>query len=324
MLRKCLSIFYILILCLGIGGAVFAQDTADHPVITTENAGNLELITEITDAEKYMRSESLAFSPDSQLLAYVQDNTIQLLDVTSSEVGVTVPDVSFPVWLVFTDDGKALTAVTTSFLDGFSSWDVATGDELPAVTPAERVDAYSTILSPDGSLVAASTEDALQIIETATGETVTTLPSTGRIAISADNKTVAIGDANTKIELWDIATGELRLTLESPSLAYESPVFSADSTLVAGCNSNDGVDIWNAETGEIVLSMSDASCGRGAFSPDNSLFVTGFFSATVYDVATGEALFEVEDVRNVAFSPDGTLLATISDYSSSLKLWAVA
>jgi WD40 repeat protein len=322
MFRKCPSVFYVLILLLGTVSAVFAQETA-HPVISVDNAGNLEQIIEIIDENQRMSEDSLVFSPDSTLLAYVQDSEIQLLDVTSNEVAVTVPEVIFPVWLVFTDDGKGLTAVTTSFLEGIFSWDASTGERLPAVVPAERASAFATTVSPDGSLIAASRDDGLRIIETATGETVTTLPATGRVAISADNKTIAIGDANTKIELWDIAAGELRLTLESPSLAYEAPVFSMDSTLVAGCNSNDGVDIWDAETGEIVQSMPDASCGRGAFSPDNSLFVTGFFTFTVYDVATGEELFTLPETGNVAFSPDGTMLATISTFSATLRVWSV-
>ncbi len=328
MFGKYLSVLYCSVLFLGMGGAVFAQDVTDHPVITVDNAANLEPIVEIAEADKYMRSEGLTFSPDNQLLAFNQDSAIQLLDVTSNEVVLTIPGISFPVWLVFMDDGKALAAVTTSYLDDISSWDVTTGEELPAVIPEESTNnAYGAILSPDGSLIAISLDGdkGIRIIETATGATVTTIPvDGGRLAISADNETIAIGDANTKIELWDIATTEIRLTLESPSLAYEDPIFSADSTLIAGCNSNDGVDIWDAETGEVVLTMSNASCGRGAFSPDNTLFATGPYSTTIYNVATGEELFKIEDTNNVAFSPDGTLLATVSDYSSTLKLWAVA
>jgi WD40 repeat protein len=309
------------ILVLGVG-IVFGQD-AD--VISPANAAKLKQIWQITDQERIFDT-NIVFSPDSKLLAFHQNENIQLWDVAANKATMTLASDTFPAKVIFTDEGKMIEAVTTSFLNSISSWDLASGDALPIVKTKDPIDTSTTIVSPDGSLVGAILYEkkSLQIIDAATGETVTTVPAYGMIALSPDNKMLAVGDNNTKMELWDVAAGKMTTSLESPSKAYGYPIFSADGKLLAGCNINDGVDIWDVETGKTITSMPDASCGAGAmFSPDNKLFASGFANIYLYDVEKGKELFKIEDASNVAFSPDGKYVATVSAFSNILTLWGL-
>jgi WD40 repeat protein len=73
----------------------------------------------------------------------------------------------------------------------------------------------------------------------------------------------------------------------------------------------DVVRIWDAGTGDEVLQLEqvDAAIDRIAYSPDGSRLVIGGFDPMVYDPETGTALPGWLP-EFLAFSPDGTLVAT--------------
>jgi WD40 repeat protein len=124
--------------------------------------------------------------------------------------------------------------------------------------------------------------------------------------------------------------------------------FSPDGSLVAAIGTDDKARLWKVatqqETGAAVTVGPGASRGALAFSPDGKTFATvgANGTAALWSVATqrrtgalmtgdaqgsaGTPTAEGSPVAAVAFSPDGTALATASasDGSSSIRLWDTA
>src|SRR5207248_2011885 len=127
------------------------------------------------------------------------------------------------------------------------------------------------------------------------------------LAFSPDSKTLATGgyddNRDPVVQLWDVASGQLKATLK-PSLNYlDSLAFSADGKTLAtggpGENSPRAVLLWDLPTGQLKAVLKGASRDSG------------------YDTAYYRA--------PLAFSPDGRTLATTSaDDNSQVLFWDVA
>src|SRR5580704_4587095 len=166
------------------------------------------------------------------------------------------------------------------------------------------------------------------------------------LALSPDGKILAV--AADGLQLWSTATGQ-RIGGTLPATDAGGPVaFSPDGSLVAAIGTDDKARLWKVatqqETGAAVTVGPGASRGALAFSPDGKTFATvgANGTAALWSVATqrrtgalmtgdaqgsaGTPTAEGSPVAAVAFSPDGTALATASasDGSSSIRLWDTA
>ena len=168
------------------------------------------------------------------------------------------------------------------------------------------------------------------------------------LALSPDGKILAV--AADGLQLWSTATGQ-RIGGTLPAADAGGPVaFSPDGSLVAAIGTDDKARLWKVatqqETGAAVTVGPGASRGALAFSPDGKTFATvgANGTAALWSVATqrrtgalmtgdaqgssGTPTAEGSPVAAVAFSPDGTALATASASasggSSSIRLWDTA
>ena len=119
-----------------------------------------------------------------------------------------------------------------------------------------------------------------------------------------------------------------------PSKYLHSITFSPCGTLLAG-GLYGGIHLWDAATLEprmgMILPESCSHIGVVVFSPCGRYLVSGSWwnktdkvSIRLWEVATGENIHtfwgHTSDVQNLAFSPDGGLLAS-AGYDGAILLW---
>jgi WD40 repeat protein len=121
-------------------------------------------------------------------------------------------------------------------------------------------------------------------------------------AFSDDGQLLAAGDAWGKVRLWDLATGKDRLTLDACT--------DTDSCLLA----------WRS----LAITHDNRLLATGGGLPGNHDLPE--YEIVVWDLASGKPLATFKsaaDVRSVAFSPDGSLLAA-GDWAGAVNIWDVA
>ncbi len=150
----------------------------------------------------------------------------------------------------------------------------------------------------------------------------------GEAIFSPDGSLVALN--GEYIMIYDPVAGEFSEQIEGgPTLYFKSLALTDDgSRLVTGSGTGRGtygrVQLWDFQTGALLYSVSqDVSVHHVDVSPDGSLIASGDVSPVIrlWD-AQLEPLAELKGqsmTTDLAFSPDGTLLASAD--GMSLRLW---
>jgi serine/threonine protein kinase/WD40 repeat protein len=163
------------------------------------------------------------------------------------------------------------------------------------------------------------------------------------LAVSADGSRVAaaatLPDRKGTLRVWDVHSGKEILRLEKHGTAL---AFSPDSTLLAGGDADGTVTVWSLDRAEVdaTLPVSRTPIRCLAFArdprrqagkepqPSGWLLASGDSgsSVTIWDLRTkrlkAHCRGSVNAVHAVAFSPDGTLLASAG--RTIAKLWDAA
>jgi WD40 repeat protein/tRNA A-37 threonylcarbamoyl transferase component Bud32 len=235
-----------------------------------------------------------AFSPDGQHFAVaswapgVKDRVVTLFSPT----GVSLRHLSDPgdEILAFSPDGKTLVAVGKG--DGnilVNRWKVPDGIKL-------------------SRFAVSGTKDQA-------------------IALSPDGKTLAV-QWKFKIELYDTETGFPRHQNSGPVSSISALAFSADGKYLASSDLYYGTKLWDLATCREVTMWRDRQATRLAFSPDGKLVAAaGIKAVFVHQVPDGKLLHTLDargnPVESLAFSPDGTHLATTGG-GDDVRVWRVA
>ncbi len=181
-------------------------------------------------------------------------------------------------------------------------------------------------------------------------------PNVVSMNYSPDGNTLVTGYYDGNIDLWDVATGELRKTITPhPSIAYwdesaghwrhnfsrfrrfaTSVSFSPDGTILAAGIDNGTIEFWNATTGEFHKILdghhetidNPAEMGVSFSNDGTTLASTSKYSEVhLWDVATGKLRKTLGrqsgGTESVSFSPDGNTMATYNSYGT-IHLWNVA
>jgi WD40 repeat protein/DNA-binding SARP family transcriptional activator len=142
------------------------------------------------------------------------------------------------------------------------------------------------------------------------------------VAFSPDGERVMTGDQEiTAVKIWDVSlTGDAEwANVPIDARNVSGVAFSADGTGVVASKGDGSLTVWNPETGEPSLILGGSGPGGPVHAIDASS--DGMVAATigdvarVWDLATGTDVFSApsdSDVEDVAWSADGSLLATAS------------
>lgn len=203
--------------------------------------------------------------------------------------------------------------------------------------------------TPDGTeLITGSSDRLIHVFNANTGEVLQTLDSNAPDVHASSIECLAINPTNpnqiatvsSNIErIWDLSTGKETVLGQSYTI-YNSwevwAAYSPDGTYMATAEFTGDLRIWNitASGGPALTKISTGVQQRCcAFSPDGKWFasagsggdvtirqITGDKPAEwpIYTVMTGHT----NDVYDMFFSPDGTMLATGS-YDYTARLWNV-
>jgi WD40 repeat protein len=285
-------------------------------------------------AETFGSISSIAFSPDSKLLATGDSNgEIQVWQVPDGRKLLTIKAHSHCVWFVaFSPVNRILASCADDRV--IKLWDIVSGECLK-ILQGQISTIYCVAFSPDGKVLASSSEDGkIKLWDVETGQLIKTL--TGHVspiwavAFSPDGLTIASGAVERTIKLWDTETGECIETWEAHSGWVKSIDFSPDSKMLFSGSFDGTVKQWDIDSGELLRTFRGHSSVVTSIdiSPNGQLLASSSYDFTVrlWDISTGQCfktlLGHTNRVWLAAFSPDKKTLASGGD-DHAVKLWDV-
>lgn len=276
------------------------------------------------------RFSVVAFSPDSSRVAAAGiDQPVMVYLIDTGAVLFQLEGHTQEVYdLAFSPDGRYL--ATASRDDTVMLWDMGTG-QLVYTFGAAEMDMRQVVFSPDSTRLYSIQLDKVIVWETETGvalpaqelllgDDITDFQYLWAFALSPDGAHSAMFIEVTRmpeepfqLQIWDVATHAVIANFPVDQMVH-SLAFSPDGTrLVAGLENSTSI-VLDPATGATELTLIGHSdmVTDVQYSPDNSLILSaGLDQVIVWDAATGAPLVGLEGTHAAAFSPDGTLIATL-------------
>jgi len=261
----------------------------------------------------------LSFSPDGNKLATSScDGTVKIWDVaTRAELlWSSRPEPSGQVLcLAFSPDGVQLAAGGSNRRTSILR--VADGKEL-ANLGMEHDAADALAWSPDGLMLAQADHHSDGRTNVSWWNTTTWTQlvnqrlSGSAVAFSPDSKTLAIGDFNGLVRLWDLTLNRELLALRGHTTGVYAVAFSPDGKSLASGGNDRTVRVWDQLKVRPVMNPT-----VNATKPDSH--------ATARDPHRAAQVFvgHADRVQGLAFSCDGLSLAS-AGFDGATKIWDLA
>jgi WD40 repeat protein len=356
-MHRHLTLITMVFLIIANVGSGHAQNGAEPPVITPENAQQLVLLDRLGDGHlgsddgwPPIVGKKVAWSPDGAWLAVTGSPGVRLYRSDALDEPARLLDQDGWVSdVAFSPDSSivATAAHSTTYL-----WDVQTGLRL-----GDDLDGTITAFSPNGKLLALGSSGGdmgwvwaeVHIIDVNTGNELAVMESgwMARIAdltFSPDGLLLAAtwtnisfdgcyDDEEQGFQVWQVADVLAQGSVERGEELYSGQAavlaFSPDGKWLA--SGGGGLVSRAALTGEVQATV----VARGwihdvAYSPDGNVLAavvfveseTGYeYTLRVFDAATGaqRATLSTEPAYSLAFSPDGSALAVVG--SDRVSIW---
>ncbi|QUQ63353.1 caspase, EACC1-associated type [Kutzneria sp. CA-103260] len=253
--------------------------------------------------------------------------------------------------VAFSPDGKLLaTGGIESGATSIRLWD-ATSWQLTKIPLGGDPTVYDIAFSPDGGTFAVGCDDGVRIFDTGSRKLVagpfgvstnSRVHGSASVAFSPDKKTIAIGDFDGSVQLWDLATR----TALTPSMightgSIDGLAFSPDGKVLASAGgytfnednsySPDGtVRLWDTGTrqqiGDPLINERASAAALGvAFAPQGEKLAVGYSARDnlVWDIGTRKPIATLPggngDGTDITYSHAGYLIAAGDSYN--VRVW---
>ncbi|KAI0543437.1 hypothetical protein F4679DRAFT_593008 [Xylaria curta] len=261
----------------------------------------------------------VAFSPDSVLIASVDDQVIRIWSLATGALRCTLQTNRYIEVIAFSSDSMLLAAI--SRLD-MQVWSVSTGELQRTTMGDSRWDL--AVLSPDLQLLALSRKGRIEIRSALTGVSQQTIPISHKahaVTFSFDSEFLA-ASTGPAIWIWSVSTGTLQHTFKCSGDCRSLIAFSPDSKLLAW-GTEKIVRIWSTAAAAATLSQQnveesgyyDDPITSVAFSSDIKLLASASANHIRIQSVDTSALHRrfrgnIAVVKSMAFSHDSSLLAS--------------
>ena len=233
----------------------------------------------------------------------------------------------------FRPDGTMLSSL--GFDGSVLIWDMATRTR-SAFIPRGIGPAHCVAFSPDNRVLAGANVSAVvslydldhDLARALDDNPAATVAATC-LAFSANGETLAVGQADGKITLWNAATGRKRSTLGGHESFVVSLAFAPDGATLVSSGNGRLTRVWDVATGSERFAITGRTNTSVAlsFSPDGRLLATSDQvtpTVRLWDMQNGTEHASLRGpagaVVGVAISPDGTTLAA-AGYQGAVTFW---
>jgi WD40 repeat protein len=316
-----------------------ATASADHTV-RVWNAATGKTLAVLRDRRRSLRSPT--FSPDGSRILTRSSRWVTLWNARMAKPIARMPGFD-PTDAVFSRDGSRI--VTTTHDGYLRIWDGRTGKRLLVVQANDQDEpTFSPTLSPNGDLVVAANWDFAGVWNARTGTLVKTLVAHAHdpieftftsVSFSRNGKYLVSAGVDSTARVWSTRAWDQVAVLAGHSGIVEDARFSRDGSRVVTVADDGTARIWDTISGEnlAVLRVHGATITSAEFARDGNRIATATnHGARVWEASGIRPIRRIAlprdaprgyhiSFKDVVFSPDSRVVATVSDWGP-VHLWS--